>query len=252
MARKSNLVATAFRSEHGRGTTASRHPAWPTGRASLIGAGLGGWLGLLTGLILALLPGAPQAAALLGGPLVGAAIGAMVGLLVHWATDARQAVTAQAVTAPAVTAQAVTAQAVTAPAVTAQAVTAPAVTAPAVIAPAAPAAAPPETRGADPAPTRPAAMRLERTHLPRLGTAYAFDTAGGQRFGVLVHPSGRRDMMSFDPDDLDRVLHVTELAEAEARTVAHLLGFPVLLGEPAEPSRSSGTGRVRALAGSRG
>ena len=62
-----------------------------TGQATLIGAGLGGWLGLVTGLVLALFVAGPAwPAVLVGGPLIGAAAGAVMGLLAHWATDGRR------------------------------------------------------------------------------------------------------------------------------------------------------------------
>jgi hypothetical protein len=223
MARTKILIASAFRSQHGIGSTASRPPPTGTRRAALVGAGLGGWLGLLIGLVLALLPGAPHAAALLGGPLMGATAGAVMGLLVHWATDARRNNHGH---------------------------TGPPSAAPAVRHPRSPETSPATGSRRR---QRPAgdAVRLTMTRLPRLGTVYAFDTAGGQRVGVLVHRGGRRDMMSFDPDDLDRVLHVTHLEEAEARTVAHLLGLSVLDGSAQSPA-GSGADRAPALAGSPG
>jgi hypothetical protein len=60
-------------------------------RATLVGAGLGGWLGLLTGLVLALfLAGAAWLTATLGGLLIGASFGALLGFLTHWTTDGRR------------------------------------------------------------------------------------------------------------------------------------------------------------------
>ena len=62
------------------------------GRATLVGAGLGAWLGLIAGVVVALfLAGAPWLTLLLGGLLIGAAIGAVLGVLTYWATDWRDA-----------------------------------------------------------------------------------------------------------------------------------------------------------------
>ena len=60
-------------------------------RAMLLGAGLGGWLGMLTGLVLALsVAGSAWLSVLLGGLLIGAFSGGLVGFLAHWATDGRR------------------------------------------------------------------------------------------------------------------------------------------------------------------
>jgi TrkA domain protein len=66
-------------------------------------------------------------------------------------------------------------------------------------------------------------MNLERIVLLAVGTSYAFTTATGQRGAVLVHGSGRRDLIVYDPDDHDRVLHTLVLDGGESRTVAELL-----------------------------
>ena len=61
-----------------------------TGRATLIGAGLGAWLGLVAGLVVAVfLAGAEWLTLLLGGLLIGAASGAIFGFIAYWATDWR-------------------------------------------------------------------------------------------------------------------------------------------------------------------
>jgi hypothetical protein len=62
-----------------------------TVRAMLLGAGLGGWLGILTGLVLALsVAGSAWVSVLLGGLLIGAFLGGLVGLVIHRATDGRR------------------------------------------------------------------------------------------------------------------------------------------------------------------
>jgi TrkA domain protein len=80
-------------------------------------------------------------------------------------------------------------------------------------------------------------MELERTALPGLGVSYAFVTAEGQRVGVVAHVSGRRDLISYDPEDHERVRHTVVLNETEARTVAQLLHLPVFVDQVTELAR---------------
>ncbi|GLW35373.1 hypothetical protein Areg01_83090 [Actinoplanes regularis] len=226
MVGKSSFAASACRSECGNGSAVPRRTAWPAGRASLVGAGLGGWLGLLIGVVAALVPGASYAVALLSGPPIGAVIGAVMGLLVHCATDARLGITGggspSAPTRP-TPAQHRWFQGVS-PATSASV--------------SATARARLRRARAD------GLVRLERATLPRLGISYAFDTTGGQRIGVLAHRSGRRHVMSFDPDDVARVLHTTELNETEAYIVANLLGLPVLTDDETVPPHGFDTVRA--------
>jgi TrkA domain protein len=72
-------------------------------------------------------------------------------------------------------------------------------------------------------------MDLERTVLLAVGTSYAFTTATGQHAAIIIHGSGRRDLMLYDPDDPDQVLHTLVLDGGEARTVAELLGLPLVM-----------------------
>ena len=61
------------------------------GRAALIGAGLGGWLGLLAGLVLlVVLPSSAWQDVVRGAVLIAAAAGSAVGLIIHAGTDARR------------------------------------------------------------------------------------------------------------------------------------------------------------------
>lgn len=77
-------------------------------------------------------------------------------------------------------------------------------------------------------------MNLERTVLLAVGTSYAFTTAAGQRAAVIIHGSGRRDLVLHDPDDPDAVLHTLVLDGAESRTVAELLGLPLVMDRVAD------------------
>jgi len=60
------------------------------GRATLIGAGLGAWLGLVAGVVVTVfLAGVAWLTLMAGGFLIGAAIGAIFGFIAYWATDLR-------------------------------------------------------------------------------------------------------------------------------------------------------------------
>jgi TrkA domain protein len=77
-------------------------------------------------------------------------------------------------------------------------------------------------------------MNLERTVLLPVGASYAFTTATGQRAAVIVHVSGRRDLVIYDPDDRERVLYTLVLDDGESRTVAELLGVPLVMDRVTE------------------
>lgn len=77
-------------------------------------------------------------------------------------------------------------------------------------------------------------MDLERTPLLGVGMSYAFTTAAGQRAAVIIHVDGRREIVLYDTTDRERVQHTLVLAGMEPRTVAELLGSPLItdhLGE---------------------
>lgn len=44
-------------------------------------------------------------------------------------------------------------------------------------------------------------------------------------------------MISYDPDDPERVLHTVALDETEARTIGHLLDLPVFVDQVTELAR---------------
>jgi K+/H+ antiporter YhaU regulatory subunit KhtT len=50
-------------------------------------------------------------------------------------------------------------------------------------------------------------VHLERTVLLAIGVSYAFTSATGQRAAVIVHGSGERHLVVYDPDDHERVLY---------------------------------------------
>jgi TrkA domain protein len=65
---------------------------------------------------------------------------------------------------------------------------------------------------------------VEETPLPGVGVRYDFVTAEGDRLGVLVHRTGRRDLLFYDKRDPDTCRFTTELSNEEARTLSELLG----------------------------
>jgi len=71
-------------------------------------------------------------------------------------------------------------------------------------------------------------VHLERTVLLAVGVSYHFTTATGQRAAVIVHVSGERHLVVYDPDDHERVVYTLVLNGGESRTVAELLGLPLV------------------------
>jgi TrkA domain protein len=65
---------------------------------------------------------------------------------------------------------------------------------------------------------------VRQIDLPGIGVRYEFTTAEGERLGVLVHRSGRRDVLTYRPDDPDECATVLELDAADAQTLVELLG----------------------------
>jgi TrkA domain protein len=70
---------------------------------------------------------------------------------------------------------------------------------------------------------------IEETELPGVGTRFDFATRSGERIGVLVHRSGRRDLLLYDRDDPDACRSTVALDETDAHTLSELLGGVRLL-----------------------
>jgi TrkA domain protein len=66
-------------------------------------------------------------------------------------------------------------------------------------------------------------MDVERTALPGIGLRHVFNTRRGRRVGVILHRTGRRDLLIYDQDDPDTCSAPVALDPEEAETLAELL-----------------------------
>jgi K+:H+ antiporter subunit KhtT len=64
---------------------------------------------------------------------------------------------------------------------------------------------------------------VQETQLPGVGIRYDFVTGEGQRVGVLVHRSGRRELLLYDREDPDSCSAVVRLELDDTRTLTDLL-----------------------------
>lgn len=65
---------------------------------------------------------------------------------------------------------------------------------------------------------------VTETKLPGIGVRYDFETSSGSRIGVLVHRTGRRDLLVYSANDPESCVLSLELDSADARTLTELLG----------------------------
>jgi TrkA domain protein len=65
---------------------------------------------------------------------------------------------------------------------------------------------------------------VQETHLPGIGVRFDFPTSTGTRVGVLVHKTGRRELLVYQQEDPDECAISVDLARDEARTLAEMLG----------------------------
>jgi TrkA domain protein len=65
---------------------------------------------------------------------------------------------------------------------------------------------------------------IEETPLPGVGIRYHFATAGGRRLGVLVHRTGRRELLLYSSGDPDECVESIALVPDDTRTLSELLG----------------------------
>jgi TrkA domain protein len=65
---------------------------------------------------------------------------------------------------------------------------------------------------------------VRETVLPGVGVRHEFTTAVGDRVGVLVHRTGRREVLMYDRADPDSCSARLQLTPDDSRTLAELLG----------------------------
>ena len=71
--------------------------------------------------------------------------------------------------------------------------------------------------------------KVTETDLPGVGVRFDLETNAGRCVGVVVHQSGRRDLVVYDERDVGRARESVELSEDEGHTLGELLGgSPVL------------------------
>ena len=71
--------------------------------------------------------------------------------------------------------------------------------------------------------------KATETDLPGVGVRFDLETNAGRCVGVVVHQTGRRDLVIYDERDFDRACESLELTEDEGHTIGELLGGnPVL------------------------
>lgn len=65
---------------------------------------------------------------------------------------------------------------------------------------------------------------IQEVKLPGVGVRYEFETADGNRIGVISHRSGLREVYAATREDPDEFRRVLGLSPDDARTLAELLG----------------------------
>ena len=65
---------------------------------------------------------------------------------------------------------------------------------------------------------------VEETLLPGVGARHDFSTGAGQRLGVIVHRSGRRELLIYREDDPDACERTVSLEGDDLRVLVELLG----------------------------
>lgn len=66
--------------------------------------------------------------------------------------------------------------------------------------------------------------QINETQLPGVGVRHDFTTEDGDAIGVIVHYSGRRDLLIYDSDDPDICRDVIRLNGGEAEALGEMLG----------------------------
>ena len=69
-------------------------------------------------------------------------------------------------------------------------------------------------------------VEVEEVPLPGIGVRRDFVTKRGRRVGVVLHRTGRRELVVYDPGDPDACSESLTLSGEEADVLAELLGAP--------------------------
>lgn len=69
-------------------------------------------------------------------------------------------------------------------------------------------------------------MDVRETLLPGVGLRYEFDSADGNRIGVIAHRKGDFEVFAYTAKDPDTAQKVFRLGEREAEALAQILGAP--------------------------
>jgi TrkA domain protein len=65
---------------------------------------------------------------------------------------------------------------------------------------------------------------VEETLLPGVGARHDLTTSEGQRLGVIVHRTGRRELLIYKKDDPDACSQTLRLEDEDVRVLVELLG----------------------------